>query len=376
MSYQKVTVFGGGNAAFAVAACMSLKGKKVTLCDFPDFEQAIAPVKEAGFIDLIGQDGPMEGKAEIDLVTTDIARAVSSADLLIVCAQAYAHSRLAREGAAHFRDGQNVLLLPGSCFGALEFRRHYEKAGGQAKIVVAESNTLVFATRRTEIANQSRIKHWATEVFISTYPAVQTDTEQIVSSFSEMFPQCVACTDTLETCLLNLNPYVHSAPAVLSISGVERSGGEFYHYMDGITPSTAKVMIDLDDERVRLCKILGYSDWSVAEIFYRAGYMGQLSGDWVADMQSKPVLREAKGPFDIGYRYYTEDTGVGLTVIHSVGKRLGVPMPTHHALVHLCGIMNEVNYFDKCSRSLEALGITAENPSDLRKVFYRDENMV
>jgi opine dehydrogenase len=369
MSYQNVTVFGGGNAAFAIAACMNLKGMKVTLCDFPDFEQAITPVKETGFIDLIRQDGPMEGKAAIDRVTTDIAEAVSTADIIIVCAQAYAHGRLAREGAAHFRDGQHVLLLPGSCFGALEFRRHFEKAGGQAKLIVAESNTLVFATRRTEIPNQSRIKHWATEVFISTYPSVPADTQEIVSSFSEIFPQCVACEDTLESCLLNLNPYVHSAPAVLSISRVERSGGEFYHYMDGITPSTAKVMVDLDNERVTLCKALGYRDWSVAKIFYRAGYMGQLTGDWVADMQSKPVLREAKGPFDIGYRYYTEDTGVGLTVVYSIGRRLGIPMPTHHALVHLCGVMNEINYFDSCSRSLEALDIVADNPADLRQVF-------
>src|SRR5262249_15071363 len=156
----------------------------------------------------------------------------------------------------------------------------------------------------------------------------------------------------LETCLLNLNPYVHSAPAVLSISAVERSGGNFYHYIDGITPSTAKVMRVLDGERVAVCERLGYRADSGAGIFYRAGYMGQLTGGWVADMQSKPVLREAKGPFDIKYRYYTEDTGVGLTVVHSIGRRLGLPMPTHHALVHLCGVMNGVDYFAACTRSL------------------------
>src|SRR5687767_10475520 len=122
MSYEKVTVFGGGNAAFAVAACMSLKGKQVTLCDFPEFEHFIAPVRAAGEIELLRQDGPMEGRAKIHRVTTDIAEAVKSADLLLICAQAHAHRRLGREAAAHLRDGQHVLLLPGSCFGAWEFR--------------------------------------------------------------------------------------------------------------------------------------------------------------------------------------------------------------------------------------------------------------
>jgi opine dehydrogenase len=370
MSYDNLTVFGGGNAAYAVAASLSLKGKHVVLCDFPEFKQSISPVRKAGEIDLIREDGPIEGKAAIDLVTTDLAEATKNAELLLVCAQAAAHGRLARVIGPHLKNGQHILLLPGSCFGAWEFRKNLADVNCTADVVVAESNTLVFATRRTEIPNQARIKHWATEVFIAALPV--TDTAKILQPFSELFPQCVSAEDTLETCLLNLNPYVHAAPAVLSISAVERceqSGRDFFHYVDGITPSTAKVMIALDNERVAVCKSLGYRTWSVARIFYQAGYMGQCTGDWVADMQSKPVLREAKGPFSIKYRYYTEDTGVGLAVVHSIGRQLGIPMPTHHALIQLCGVMNDVDYFEQCTRSLPALGIKQATPSSLKALF-------
>lgn len=367
MSYKNITVFGGGNAAFAVAACLSIKGVKVTLADFPEFARAIAPVHETGFIDLIRDDGPMQGKAEIAKVTTDIAEAVEGADLLLVCAQSFAHGRLAREAAPYFKDGQHVLLCPGTCFGALEFHTELAKTKYSPDLTIAETNTLVFATRRTDIPHQSIIKHWATEVFLASLTS--SDTKKVLEPFRELFPQCVPAEDTLETCLLNLNPYVHSAPAVLSISAVERSGGNFYHYVDGITPSTAKVMIALDKERVEICKILGYRTLSVAEIFYRAGYMGQLTGDWVADMQSKTLLKTAKGPFGIDYRYYTEDTGVGLTVVHSIGQKLGLSMLTHHALIHLCGLMNEVDYFDECTRTLDALGIEESNPTALRALF-------
>lgn len=366
--YETVTVFGGGNAAFAVAACLSLKGKLVTLCDFPEFAEAIQPVVDAnGVIDLISEDGPMMGKAKLDRVTTDVPDAVRTADLLVICSQAAAHGRLAREAAGHLRDGQHVLLLPGSCFGAYEFRKNLDQQECHADLVVAESNTLVFAARRTSTPNQVNIKHWATEVFIGALPA--SDTEKILGPFRELFPQCAEAQDGLETCLLNLNPYVHSAPAVLSISAVELSCNEFRHYVDGITPSTAKVMMDLDNERIAVCNALGYRDWSAARIFYQAGYMGQLTGDWVADMQSKPVLREAKGPFSIAYRYYTEDTGVGLTVIHSIGQRLGLAMPTHHALIHLTGVMSQTDYFEACTRDLNSLEIEGETPEALRSAF-------
>lgn len=368
MSYSNVTVFGGGNAAFAVAACLSLKGLNVTLCDFPEFRQAIEPIAAAdNIIDLVRDEGPFEGKARVRSVTTDVPGAIRDAELIVVCTQAYAHRRLAREAAAHLRDGQHVLLLPGSSFGAAEFRHELRRNGCKARIVLAEANTLVFATRKTDVPNQSRIKLWATEVFIAALPAA--DTDKILAPFKEIFPQCVAATDTLETCLLNLNPYVHSAAAVLSISAVERANNNFRHYVDGITPSTAKVMQDLDNERVEVCRRLGYIDWDVAKIFYRAGYLSQLTGDWVADMQSRPVLQTAKGPFNIGYRYYTEDTGVGLTAVHSIGKQLGIQMPTHFALVHLTGVMAGTDFFGKCTRTLERMEITETSAEKLRQRF-------
>jgi opine dehydrogenase len=365
MEYERVTVFGAGNAGFAAAAMLSLMGRRVTLCDFPEFEAALRPAREAGEIDLVRQDGPWQGRARLHAVTTSLAEALAGAEAVFVCVQAHAHGRLGREAAPHLRDGQHVLILPGSCFGAWEFRYGMQSAGGTARVVLAESNTFLCAARRTEVPNQARIKHWATEVFVAALPAA--DTPRALAPLGKLFPQCVAASDTLETCLLNLNPYVHSAPAVLSISAVERSGGNFHHYVDAITPSTARAMRVLDDERRAVCRRLGYDDRSVAEIFYRAGYMGQLTGDWVSDMQSKPVLREAKGPFDVRYRYYTEDTGVGLTAVHSVGRRLGLPMPTHQALIHLCGVMNEVDYFANCTRTLEALGIDGTTADELRK---------
>ena len=46
-------------------------------------------------------------------------------------------------------------------------------------------------------------------------------------------------------------------------------------------------------------------------------------------------------------------------------------MPTHHALIHLCGLFNEIDYFAKCTRSLDALGIRASSLAELKQTFNR-----
>ena len=44
MSSSSVTVLGGGNTAFSVAAKLSLEGAAVTLCEIAGFEAAVEPI--------------------------------------------------------------------------------------------------------------------------------------------------------------------------------------------------------------------------------------------------------------------------------------------------------------------------------------------
>ena len=74
-----LTILGGGNTAFAVAANLTLAGHRVTLCEIPSFRhtvEAILPSQE------IGLDGVARcGRAGIDKVTTDFAEALADNEL-------------------------------------------------------------------------------------------------------------------------------------------------------------------------------------------------------------------------------------------------------------------------------------------------------
>ena len=57
---ERVTILGGGNTAFSVAANLSLQGHEVTLWEIPSFQHTLAPIRETQRIRLIGvaEEGP------------------------------------------------------------------------------------------------------------------------------------------------------------------------------------------------------------------------------------------------------------------------------------------------------------------------------
>jgi len=44
-------------------------------------------------------------------------------------------------------------------------------------------------------------------------------------------------------------------------------------------------------------------------------------------------------------------------------------MPTHHALIHLTGVVNDIDYLAASTRTLAALGITESDSASLRRRF-------
>src|SRR5438034_10341540 len=105
-----LTILGGGNTAFAVAANLTLRGFDVTLCEIPSFEATLGPIRESHTIRL---DGVAErGSARLACVTSDVARALGENELVLLIVPAYAHRSFAEACAAHLQRGQMVVLTP------------------------------------------------------------------------------------------------------------------------------------------------------------------------------------------------------------------------------------------------------------------------
>ena len=137
---KKVCIMGGGNGAFAAAADLTLRGFEVTIYEDERFASSIAAIQKTGIINLEGV-GPV-GQAKIHKITTDLADALSDADIIMPISPAYAQETVAKKLVPHIRDGMVICLTPGSCGGSLIYGTIFHENGVFNKVKLCEMNTL------------------------------------------------------------------------------------------------------------------------------------------------------------------------------------------------------------------------------------------
>jgi opine dehydrogenase len=147
-----------------------------------------------------------------------------------------------------------VVLNPGSTLGSLEYLQVLKEEGVSANIKIGDVHTLTYAARGS--GADVRILLEVKKLWLAAFPA--TNTPEVLTKFKQLYPLTEAGKNVLDVGLNNGNPIAHPGPALLNAGRVEYSQGEFYHYKEGITPHVANIVQALDDERMALCKKMGY----------------------------------------------------------------------------------------------------------------------
>ena len=131
-------IIGGGNGGQAIAGHLASMGEQVRLFDV--VQATVDALNEKGSITL---HHAVEGEGKLQFATTDMAKAMDGADVLMVVLPAIYHKSIARKMIPHLRDGQVVLLHPEASCGALEFRKEMKDMGCTADVVVGAACTLL-----------------------------------------------------------------------------------------------------------------------------------------------------------------------------------------------------------------------------------------
>jgi opine dehydrogenase len=346
---QRITVLGGGNTAFSMAANLALAGCEVLLWEHPDFAQTIAPIRESQTIDLDGV--ARTGPAHLAAVTTDAAAALAWSETLICSVPSYAHEPFLEQLLPHLNQGHILALLPGN-LGALAVARALREAGIEG-IIVAESDTAPYVCRKS---GPDRAVIWGTVTGLGIGVEPASQTEEAMPVLRGLFPGAVAYGSALEAGLSALNPVVHPPGVLMNAGRIERSRGEFWFYEEGVTPSVVNVIEAVDRERLALGAALGLRLTPVAEAFHRAGFGP--AGDLWAVINGSRMLTALRAPGQIDTRWLTEDIPYGLASWALLGARLGVATPTMDALVTLASATLGRD-FAKETRGLDALGLAA-----------------
>ena len=354
MNLPKFAIIGAGNGGQAFAGHLRLLGISVSLYDVE--KEKVDALQRTNRMRLFGA---VEGETVIDLITHDIGEAIHGADIIMIVIPTVYQSSIARAMAPFLVDNQVILLNPGATGGALEVRNTFRKAGVKAKVIVGETETLLYACRSIE-PGVVQIYGVKDRVNVATLPAAQAP--YVSKLLSVALPQFQPVDSVLHTSLNNPNAILHPTPTLLNAGRIE-SRSPFDYYSEGVTPSIAKVVEKADQERLAVAKVLGITVPTIEEWYY-ACYRAE--GSNLYDIiQHVDAYKGIKGPLTLDTRYLFEDVATGLVPLSSLGQAVGVVTPTMDAVVELTNTLLGRNFW-KEGRSLENLGLAGLKPEEIR----------
>ena len=365
MSIQKIAILGAGNGGCAAAADLTLRGYEVRL--FSRSESTLLPIVKRGGIELL--ENGAERFAKPFFVGPDLPAAINGADLIIIAAPSVAHEYLAENLAHDLTDGQRVLLNPGHTGGSLHFANMLRAFGCRAKIKLCETVTLTYICRMPQPA-RVEIYRRTTNLRCAAFPGKESP--KLVKEIEEIYPNVILAENVLETGLSNINAIMHPAGMLGNAGWIEKSGGDFYYYREGITPSIAAWIEEVDRERLEIVRRLGLKPLRFVDIFYQAGLTSEearASGSVYRAIHESEPNRTIKSPATLDHRYIKEDVGYGLVPMAEIGRLLGVETPVIDALIRLASVVSRTDY-RKDGLTLDKMGLSSVATEHLPAVLH------
>jgi opine dehydrogenase len=357
MNASNYLVIGAGHGGKAMAAHLALLGCKVTM--FNRTAEHVAAIKARQGIELESYGGGPRGFARLAKVTSDMAEALEDVHVIMVVVPSSAHAEIARMAAPHLRDGQIVVLHPGRTLGAIEFDRVLCAEGCKADVTIAEAETFIYASRSDGPA-QARIFGIKEAVPVAALPASRTP--MVLEMLAATYPQYIDGISVLHTGLNNMGAIFHPALTLLNAGRIESTHGDYQFYIEGVTPSVARVLEVLDRERVTVAASLGIRARTAME-WLKLAY--DASGEDLNDaIHNQPGYYGIKAPSTLAHRYIFEDVPMSLVPIAALGQHYGVSVRGMDSIIRLACIIHRTDYWRR-GRTLDKLGIDKLSVSEL-----------
>ena len=354
---MKIAVLGGGNGSYAAVADFTEAGHDVAW--WRRAASSFADVAAAGEITVTDHKGSRKVKVT---PTDDLAAAIKRAALIVAPTPAFAQEDMAAALAPHLEDGQVIYLPPGT-FGSYIMMKRIRDAGSAADIAIAETGTLPWLCRK-QSPLEVRITTRASRLPTGVLPASRTS--HAIEVISQAFPGAIEpVEDALSGALMNAGPIIHP-PLILMNAGPIEHFDKWDIHNEGTQPAIRRTHTALDNERIAIREKLGYGapHFPLADHYETSDWMyGNLahdklvgSGDWHETLDLK------------NHRYMTEDVGLGLAFLVSVGDWAGVPCPVAKGLLAIAGAVAERDLRSE-GRTMESVGLAGRSRADVQAML-------
>lgn len=347
-----------------MAAHLALMGFSVSL--YNRTPERIEVVRKRGGIELVdGGESIPHGFGRLARVTSSMEDAIRTVEVIMVVLPSSAHADIAGSMSPHLKDGQIVVLHPGRTCGALEFSKVLRDTGCGADVTIAEAETFIYASRSDGPA-QARIFRIKEAVPLAALPAIRT--ARVLEAVQPAYPQFIDGVDVLNTGLNNMGAIFHPALTLLNAGWIEATHGDYQFYIDGVTPSVARMLEVLDRERVTVASSLGIRARTALE-WLKLAYDTE-GVDLHDAIHNQPGYYGIKAPPTLNHRYLFEDIPMSLVPIASLGIRYGVSVRAMESMIRVGSIIHRTDYWRR-GRTVEKLGLEQWSVSELTR-FVQD----
>lgn len=366
MEKPRFCVLGAGHGGTAMAAHLSLKGFEVNLWNRSDAR--LGPIRQVGGIELqTPEHSTVEaGFGKLGAVSTDCSEVVPGCDVLMVVLPATGHREVAKSIASCVQEDQIVVLNPGRTGGALEFAHVLREAGCKKFPLIAETQTFIYASRAVGPA-QAKIFAVKNSVPVAALPGFRTC--EVVAALRHAYPQFVPATNVLRTSMDNVAVMFHPAVMLVNSARIEDTHGDFEYYLQGVTPSVAAYLEEMDNERIRVAEAMGIGAMRVRTWLYTA--YDAAGRDLNEAIHANPGYKGIMAPQSLMHRYILEDVPCSLIPMISIGEQYGVETPTMRAVVHLCSLLIGRDFWQE-GRTVETMGIEGLSVRELLRLVNEE----
>jgi len=355
---MKITVLGAGAGGTTVAFDCAAHGHEVRLFDFPQFPENISAIADQGGI---RAEGDIEGFGPIAYSGHDIDEALEGAKLIWVVGPAFSTEPFGKAVKGKLQAGKTVIVSPGSCGGALAFKRAAGLSVEDETIRLAETHTLHYAVR---LPNPGRVRVFLklkAGNLLAALPGRHTN--EILEMIADVYPSMEPANNVIQTSLQNANPVIHPAVTLANAARIEGTSGDFLFYEEGVTDSVGRVIEAVDKERIAIGEKLGIRIFSDPEMGMRQGYM--LADNYGSAYREAPGFLGISAQPQLDHRYLNEDVGYGLVFMSSLARQIGVSTPSIDAIIQFASVLMNRNYAAEAMRTPESLGIAGLSTTEL-----------
>jgi opine dehydrogenase len=367
---KPVAILGGGVCAQTFAADLTLEGYRVRLYELPEFApESLGEVLDTREIELGGKQLNFrwfrrEGVAKVDVVTTEISKALKGAGLVIVAIPAKGHKPFFEKMIPYLEDGQMVSVFPDN-FGSLMLRNMMRKWGCDAEVIIGGWTSMPYGTRIVRPGKVDcilRIRELQCDALPSKDGEVFFETLRGIPAFDGILELKRADT-VIGVGLSNPNPVVHVPGSLLNVGAMEVSEmegtlgipkGKYSMYKYGMSPAVSRVQLAFYREERRLADAMGIKmiEYREDQFFWKGSVMG--IEYWVpyADTILPPIV----GPDSVEHRYFTEDIPVGTVIRYHLAKKFGVEVPIIESMIRMGSVACNHDFLEE-GISLSELGI-------------------